>query len=241
MDKFIYKIFLKVESKRILLLLSVSTFFSSTLPHVSKRFPDHEYIISPFWWVFFVFTVVVLSIKIFIDFKFKPLKLYLNPTTNILYDKDSHFENVALRRETVRLMLTAINKLDSTKVALFNLGQEIGNNFQWHLIKYCNIAMEDKSFAKLPPNEKIEKWLGYDSQTGMGKFKLLNYSSAPLKFDISLDNSFTAESNVELCEFLKGYITGNCSALFSPTKFDIETRDCGTGANKQCYFSITAK
>jgi hypothetical protein len=161
--------------------------------------------------LFFICQIILLSfyfVSVMISGKYLPIKLRLNRITGALYDSTTRFINIALREESLNIILKKID--DSQKI--LDLGKEVGENFYKVFDKNLLIS---RSYKK---DEKLKKWLEYDSSSGMGKFDLIEHSDAITIIEVTSPliencpkNCCTKPTNG--CCFLKGYVEGVSSKL----------------------------
>lgn len=241
--KIIYKIDQSESSTRLPPLL---TFLFAVLV-VFKNFYGQN--LSSNYYIFYIFLIVsmfaVVMINLFIltakaaaSLRNKQIVLYMNKTSHILFDKITGFENISLRRETINRMLKKIKELNPDK--LFEIGREIGFDFHKEYSKYLSKNEESSSYNELPEENKIKKWLDYDSESGMGKFELTKWQkniNDPI--NIVIRNSFTSyERKEELCDFLRGYISGYCEGVFNHN-VEVSNCNCINCSERKCEFQIT--
>ena len=140
--------------------------------------------------------------------KYRAIKLRLNKNTRVLYDRTTNFRNISLRAKTLNIIFDTIDNSEISYEIGKKAGEDFYNSFEDELQrKGKNYNIEDK----------LDKWLEYDSSSGMGKFEVHNYEGLPLKLKISspfIGHCPGPNSPNPRCFFLMGYIDGFCSMLF---------------------------
>lgn len=119
--------------------------------------------------------------------------------------------DVALRVETLQIILNAIVENVSDCETILELtgkkvGESFAENFQGVLNSDSDLRGRNLSFT-----EKFNRWLKYDSKTGMGQYSGnldQNYEG-----EITIENSFLtyqrrSQRHKPLCAFMRGYIEG---------------------------------
>ncbi|MCX6579496.1 MAG: P-loop NTPase [Candidatus Aminicenantes bacterium] len=126
-------------------------------------------------------------------------------------------------------------KEEAEKIAsevLFKAGKSAAHNFsvylkeQWEKVK--------KKYKKTPSlNAKLDEWCKFDSTVGFGKFGNMTLGDAK-EGEINLVNNFLVykrkESDHNLCDFMRGYITSILSVIFDPEPVCVThdlSEDCG--------------
>lgn len=177
-----------------------------------KSFPlfDNYYLL----YIFLIFQIAVLLFFIMmigISGRYRAIKLRLRKNSGYLYDKVAGIRNVALRVNTLKIILNAITDHDK----LYDIGVAVGTDFYDDFDRSNKLA--DKNYNA---TEKIQKWLEYDSSSGMGKFELL--ASDTMHLQIKISNPFTGDchgnrTNIR-CSFLHGYMNGFLTRLYGEGK-----------------------
>ena len=169
---------------------------------------------STYLFAFFQLTVLLFFvIMLFISGKYRAIKLRLNRNTGSLHDKTTGFINISLRDKTLKIILDGIG--DSKKT--YEIGRAAGENF------YGFLNQEWIKEQKYTNEDKLQKWLEYDSSSGLGKFKVLPHTGFPIKLEIVSPcmRSCSNKNDSPQCRFLMGYIDGFCSKLYE-TKLESE-------------------
>lgn len=163
----------------------------------------------------------------------KSLDYHFDNETGILYK--GGIRNVSLRAESfARLFLRIRNDTKNSKQIIKSAGKEVGVNF---ISKFSSeILMEN-----LSAEEKIKKWIEYDSSAGMGKFELEG------KTRIRVYNSFNAcncyQEKKPICYFLEGYLEGVLSQLFG-VNISVKEVSCAAmngNSGNYCVFAVAEK
>ena len=170
-------------------------------PYFNKDYLFYAFIF--FQAIVFFFFVMMIGIS----GKYRAIKLRLRRNSGYLFDKISGIRNVALRVDTLKIILNGVE--DYKK--LYECGVEVGKSFYDDFDNANKLA--DKNYDA---TEKIKKWLEYDSSSGMGKFELS--STGPLQLQIKISNPFTEDchgtrKNIR-CQFLHGYLDGFLTRLY---------------------------
>lgn len=162
---------------------------------------------STYLFAFFQSTVLLFFvIMLFISGKYRAIKLRLNRNTGSLHDKTTGFINISLRDTTLKIILDGIGNSKKT----YEIGKEAGENF------YGSFNKEWFKENKYDNEAKLQKWLEYDSSSGLGKFKVLPHTGFPIKLEIispCMKSCSNKTPNLQ-CRFLMGYIDGFCSKLY---------------------------
>lgn len=165
--------------------------------------------------LFIFFQVIVLLyflMIIFISEQYRPIKLRLNRITGILFDSTTNFRNVALRDESLNIIIESLGDKDAS----FDVGRNVGENFFKFFDDKLSFTGKEYSIR-----QKLIKWLEYDSSSGMGKFDLINYSDDSIL--IVVTSPFIGRNCLKNCEkrkkngccFLLGYAVGFSSKLLN--------------------------
>lgn len=165
-----------------------------------------------FW--FFQLIVLLYFLSMFvISGKFRAIKLRLNKNTGVLYDTTTFFRNVSIRDETFNIILDGIG--DHEKA--YKIGKKSGENFY---SAYEGVLQ--RKGKEYNAKKQLEKWMEYDSSSGIGKFEILQ-DDLLIKFKITSPFVGTCpnQSLNPRCNFLLGYIEGFCSKLYEK-EFNIE-------------------
>lgn len=159
--------------------------------------------------LFLFFQAIVLLyllMLIFISGKYRAIKLRLNRITGVLFDNTTKFRNIALRDESLNIILDNINSNTN-----YDIGKKVGENFHTFFTRELDLKGKE-----LDINQKLKKWMEYDSSSGMAKFDLLEHTGFPIK--IKIISSFTGscpQNPNNRCCFLLGYVDGFISKLFA--------------------------
>lgn len=172
-------------------------------------------------YVFFQSVVFLFFIMlIVISGQYSAIKLSLRRSTGELYDKKTNFTNVSLRDKTLHIIF---DNIENEKA--YEIGKEVGKDFYGAF----NQVLTRK--GEIPPEDKLKKWLEYDSSSGLGRFKLLeNKFSIKLKVHSPFIGNCPSGPNQQ-CKFLLGYIDGFCSKLYninfkSKCEYDVNQQSC---------------
>jgi len=134
---------------------------------------------------FFVSWTFVLSffiLMVAISGKYKAIRLRLNKDTGVLFDKRLQSRNVSLRADTLSIILDSIGP-----DKLCDVGEKVGQNFYDSFIK-CE--REIKGDLKMDTDKLLERWMEYDSSSGMGLFRLIKKG---MKCKIVITTPFTGQ------------------------------------------------
>jgi predicted hydrocarbon binding protein len=157
------------------------------------------------------------------------LDYHFDKDTGILYK--GGIRNVSLRAESFAKLFYRIKETEKGRQAIKAAGKDIGINF---ISKFSSeILMKNLSLE-----EKIKKWIDYDSSAGMGKFVLEG------KTNLKVYNSFNAvnfaHERKPMCCFLEGYFEGILCQLYGGS-ISVKETNCaamgGDGGN-YCIFEI---
>ena len=221
----LYAIFFKIDSyDKLNVVLGIFQIIATISAILYSHFKDNKPDWSMLFLVIFIISqLTVLSFFIlgfFISGKYHPIKLRLNRNTCVLYDDATNFRNIALRDDTLNIIL---DNIDSNKNN-YEVGKIAGEDF-YRLFKK-ELEREENDFSN---NQIIKKWLEYDSSSGIGKFELIEHSCPPIKIKIKITSPFTGSScpgkntnnrytdrcTNNRCGFIIGYLEGFISKLFS--------------------------
>lgn len=218
---FLYKIDSSEKTKYVLavfqLLAGAFSFFYSS-------YKDTQ--IETAKWLFYGFIFFQLMVFLFfimliiISGKYRLIKLKLNRDTGILYDEPTNFRNVSLRAETLNNILDCIENNDKA----YNIGRSTGEKF--YVVFNEKLGLK----KKMSNEDKLKKWLEYDSSSGIGKFELLDKNfSIRLKVISPFIGICPSSKPNNRCNFLLGYIDGFCSKLYDrnlKSKCEHDTDSC---------------
>lgn len=192
--------------------LTVFQLFATVSAFSSSYYKDSQiYIAEVFVVTFFIFQVPVLLffiVMLIYSGKYRAIKLRLNRNTGVLFDRTTNFRNISLRDKTLNIILDNIDNSEKTYEIGNKAGMDFYNSFEDELQrKGKNYDIKDK----------MDKWLEYDSSSGMGKFEIQNDVGFP--FELKISSPFVGNcpgpNNINpRCYFLIGYVNGFCSKLF---------------------------
>lgn len=212
-DKF-YRIYSSEKTNRVLALFQLLAIVSGFLyPTYKDSRPDIA------WWFFYSFfffqlIVFLFFIMLLIPGEYRAIKLRLNRYTGVLYDSTTNFRNVSLRADTLNLILDYMGDGGSFAHGgkTYNIGKIVGENF-YNSFETELLRQGQENYSI---DDKLKKWLEYDSSSGMGKFELFQHSDRFLKLKIisPFVGSCPNQKPNPGCYFLLGYIDGFCSMLF---------------------------
>ena len=147
--------------------------------------------------------------------KYRPIKLRLNRNTGVLYDTTTYFRNVSIRDETFNIILDGIGDYEKA----YNIGKKAGEHF--YSAFEGVLHRKGKNYAA---EDQLEKWLEYDSSSGIGKFEVLQAGlSTKFKITSPFVGTCPNQNLNPRCGFLLGYIEGFCSKLYEK-EFNIECK-----------------
>lgn len=159
-------------------------------------------------------VALLLVLRCIVAGRIGTIKLRYNKATGTLYDRKMLVNNVSLRSITVGLILNGlVNKRD-----IFDVGKNVGESFYRDFEENLRQTGE----GDISVLDKIDKWLDYDSSSGMGKFERLNFFQQPPHLVLQISCPFTGECSQGLCLFLRGYVLGFCEHLFNQRDLVIE-------------------
>ncbi|WP_340818214.1 hypothetical protein [Methanolobus sp. WCC4] len=192
--------------------------------------------IFPFIFAFCQFTVLAYLIIVgIVSGKYRPIKLRLNRTTGMLYDNTTNFRNIALRDETLNLILDKFSKEDA-----YDLGKEVGKNFCINFVKELH-----RKGTELSIDDKLKKWIEYDSSSGIGKFQIIEHSNSPIHIKIKISSPFIGDCPISKepnsrCKFLLGYVEGLISQLYS-TELTLGSGCSYNSSPSHCTLTLSPK
>jgi len=165
------------------------------------------------FWIFQTIVLFYFLSMLLISEKYRTIKLRLNRTTGVLYDRTTYFRNVSIRDETFNIILDGIGGYKKAHT----IGKKTGENF--HSALEGVLHRKGKNYNA---EDQLKKWLEYDSSSGMGKFEVLQ-ASPSIKFKITSPFVGTCpnQNPNPRCGFLLGYVEGFCSKLYEKD-FNIE-------------------
>ncbi|HEY9205135.1 MAG TPA: hypothetical protein VIO58_04365 [Candidatus Methanoperedens sp.] len=207
LDEQIYKIASSDKTTRVLAVLQLLATVSGFLyPTYKESKPD---VASGLFFSFLFFQIVVLLffILMLLPGQYRAIKLRLNRNTGVLYDATTNFRNISLRDETLNIIFDNISNGGAT----YNIGKKVGENF------YDSFERElERKGLNLNIEDKLEKWLEYDSSSGIGKFEHFRHSDSlvELKIISPFIGSCPNQKPNQRCCFLLGYIDGFSSKLY---------------------------
>lgn len=207
--KFIYTI---DSSEKINYYLAIFQLIAGVSGFLYSNYKDNtKYDFKWSLYTFILFQTIVLFfflMLIAISGRYRAIKLRLSKNAGYLYDKTSNIRNVSLRAETLKIILDEIK--DQT--ILYDAGKKSGSSFFEDFDRIHKLKDKDYTIQ-----EKLEKWVEYDSSSGMGKFDLVP-TEGSLDLKLKITNPFVEDcqgkrTNMR-CEFLRGYIDGFLSRLY---------------------------
>lgn len=153
-------------------------------------------------------VLLFFIIMLFYSGKYRAIKFRLNKDTGVLYDRTTHFRNISLRDKTLNIIFDAIDNSEK----IYEIGKKAGEDF------YNSFEDELQRKGKnYNIKDKLDKWLEYDSSSGLGKFEVQNYEGLTLELKISspfIGHCPGPNNPNPRCFFLMGYIDGFCTMLF---------------------------
>jgi len=152
-------------------------------------------------------TLCAYTISIFFYSKYGRNILIYDKKSGILFDKNSRFFNVALRCDTLSLILNAYpsSGTESKENFLKNIGEMVGRDFADKFTRTLKINQSDIKTNK----DTILNLFEYDSSSGMGKFSLKECENDPISLaSIEVINPCTGTDNRLLDNFIAGYLIG---------------------------------
>jgi len=225
LKELLFDIFFKIDSyDKLNTVLGIFQIIATISAFLHLYFKDNKPDWSMLFFILFIIsqlTVLLFFIIVYlISGKYRPIKLRLNKNTCVLYDDATNFRNIALRDDTLNIIL---DNIDSNKNN-YEVGKIAGEDF-YRLFKK-ELERKGNDFSN---NQIMKKWLEYDSSSGIGKFELIEYSYPPIKIKIKITSPFTGSScpgkitnnrctdrcNNNRCGFIIGYLEGFISKLFS--------------------------
>lgn len=221
----LFAIFFKIDSyDKLNIVLAIVQTIAAIFAVLGSHFKDNK----PDWSMLFMILFIISQFTVFSFFmmgffisgKYRPIKLRLNRNTRVLYDDTTNFRNIALRDDTLNIIL---DNIDSNKNN-YEVGKIAGEDF-YRLFKK-ELERKENDFSN---NQIMKKWLEYDSSSGIGKFELLEHSCPPINIRIKLtfpftgsscpgkitNNRYTDRCTNNRCGFIIGYLEGFISMLFS--------------------------
>ena len=165
------------------------------------------------FWIFQPIVLFYFLSVLFISEKYRTIKLRLNRNTGVLYDVTTYFRNVSIRDETFNIILDDIGDYGKAHKIGKKAGEKFYSAFEGVLHR------KGKNYNA---KDQLEKWLEYDSSSGIGKFEVLQ-AGPSIKFKITSPFVGTCpnQNSNPRCGFLLGYIEGFCSKLYEK-EFNIE-------------------
>jgi hypothetical protein len=160
---------------------------------------------------FLFFQIVVLFFFIgmlIYSRRYRAIKLRLNRNTGVLTDLTTIFRNVSLRSKTLDIIL---GSMDTEKA--YETGKKVGRDF---LSCFEDVLRRKESnYGSLEIDDKLKKWLDYDSTSGIGKFEI--HSDTGFVPKLKITSPFWGNcpnKPIPQCKFLMGYVDGFCSRLY---------------------------
>lgn len=160
---------------------------------------------------FWICQMIVLSYflgMLFFSGRYRAIKLRLKRNTGFLYDATTYFRNVSLRVESLNIILDGLKDGENA----YKVGKKVGENFYSAFEQ--DLHRKGKNYT---PEDKLKRWLDYDSSSGIGKFEALPHNGLWIKLKISslfIGACPDQESNPR-CRLFIGYIDGFCSKLYN--------------------------
>ena len=165
------------------------------------------------------------------------------------WDKDGpltigNTRNVVLRTKTVMTLLDSFKNYPDFSDILRKASKDVGISFGDDLKK----ELTDKRLYRYSSNinDKINLWVDYDSDTGMGKFDIsdIKVSDNHISGNLKIKNSFTATDkslDQNECLFFEGYLEG-VFKKFIGVDVEIKEISCScTSKSDLCVFSVNQK
>lgn len=191
---------------------------SLVLIEMSHRFHD-VFPWVPQWDELYISTIglglllIVLTWTMRLIFRHSPKtsRLYLDITTGRLRARTLGEANVALRHQTMERILKGFMEEvsgEGRSALLFRVSRDIGNDFATTFLNHHDLQGEDA----------LDRLLLYDSSSGMGLFKLKEYTTDHIV--ITVWNSFTES------RFSTG-ISGVCSQVTGIHATDVKSTQIG--------------
>lgn len=159
--------------------------------------------------VVYILIILYYVIMVFYSRTYRAIKLRLNRNTGVLSDRTTNFRNISLRHNTLKIILKGME--DSNKT--YEVGKEAGKDFYKSFDE--ELQRKEKNYSI---EDKLKKWLEYDSSSGLGKFEASTYNKS-FTLELKISSPFAGHCpgphnpNPGCC-FLMGYIDGFCSMLF---------------------------
>lgn len=219
----------------VLAVIQIMAALSGFLSHYFKTSVHNEtyYTISVLAFIILqALALLYFIVLILASSKYRAIKLRLRRNTGRLYDKTANITNVALRLDTINIMLKGLQ--DKTKI--YDIGKIVGGSF-YNDFESKLLGSADRSY-KL--SEKLEKWKDYDSTSGMGKFEI-SYGDDGDVDKIKIINPFTGDCGGNLnkkdsCQFLHGYVESFLNRLYGKNvKMECEYK---VNPRKLCEYSV---
>jgi hypothetical protein len=204
-------IFLIIDSsEKTNIFLAVFQGLAATFIGIYNFYPDAQnrtlYFVG---FLFFQILVLLFFIGMsVISWKYRAIKLWLNRDNGVLTDLTTMFRNVSLRSETLNAIL---GSMDTEKA--YETGKKVGTDFLG-----CHeevLRRKESNYSRLENDDKLKKWLDYDSSSGIAKFEI--HSDTGLALKLKITSPFWGECPKKpnpQCKFLMGYVDGFCSALY---------------------------
>ena len=221
LKELLFDIFFKIDSyDKLNTVLGIFQTIATISAFLHLHFKDNK----PDWSMLFIILFIISQLTVLLFFmivilisgKYRPIKLRLNRNTGVLYDDATNFRNIALRDDTLNIIL---DNIDSNKNN-YEVGKIAGEDF-YRLFKK-ELERKENDFSN---KQIMKKWLEYDSSSGIGKFELLDCSYPGINVRIKITSPFTGSScpgkitnNIctdNNCGFIIGYLEGFISKLFS--------------------------
>lgn len=167
-----------------------------------------------------------------------------NDTLWMWYSEDGRvtvggMPNVTLRALTVQKLLNTFKGAENYGKKIKDVAYEIGESF--------SISLQQLLGNEYPTNmqERLHKWISYDTDTGMGKFHYTDIiidgaGKINAGAKIIIQNSFIvigrSINNDKECKFYEGYIEGVFHEFIG---IDVDVKEISCGVNGLCTFLVT--